>query len=125
MSQIVRAIDGDNDWTFGAGLGNYRTNLLAVEQNVKTRLQSFLGNCFFDMGAGVNWYLYLGTTGSNNALQCSISLSTILINTQDVTGILQLNFNINPQRSFFISYQVQTVYSQTGSQFQFDFGGGS
>ena len=40
----VRAIDINNDWTFGRGLQDYKLNDRAVAQNVKTRLQSFGGN---------------------------------------------------------------------------------
>lgn len=123
--QIVRAIDSTGDWTFGAGLSNYRSNLEAVEQNIKTRLQSFLGNCFFAMQDGVNWYLYLGSKGNNNALQASVSIAAVLLNTEDVVGILQLSFDISNTRSFSVSYQVQTVYSVTGNTFEYALGGSS
>lgn len=131
---IVRAIDSSNDWTFGAGLNNYLSGNLAVAQNIKTRLQSFVGNCFFDMGAGINWFNFLGGKGSNNTLQLSLALSSVILNTPDttsnpntiaVTGILQLNFNLTPARNFSITYQVQTLYSVTGDSFQYNLGGGS
>lgn len=123
MSQIVRAIDENGDWTFGAGLSNYRVNQEAVIQNLQTRIQSFIGNCFFDMGAGINWYGFLGSRGNNNSIQCSLAISALILNTQDVTGLQQLSFDISSKRGFAISYQVQSVYSVTGNSFQYDLGG--
>lgn len=125
MSQIVRAIDvATHDWTFGASLGNYLSNIDAVVQNINTRLSSFIGNCFFDMGAGINWYSFLSGKGNDNVLLLSNAISVLIINTEDVTGLLQLSFNLDtPTRMFNISYKVQTVYSTTGDQFQYDLGG--
>lgn len=124
MSQIVRALDSNHDWTFGASRGNYLSNIDAVAQNINTRLSSFIGNCFFDMGGGVNWYSFLSGKGKENVLLLSNAISIVIINTPDVTGLLQLSFNLDtPTRKFNISYQVQTVYSTTGNQFQFDLGG--
>jgi hypothetical protein len=120
---IVRALDSNNDWTFGASLNNYKSANLAVQQNIQTRLSSFIGNCFFDMGAGINWFGFLGSKGSNNNIQLSLAISAVILNTTDVLGLLQLSFNINSSRQFSISYQVQTSYSVTGSSFIYDLGG--
>ncbi|EBL3323368.1 hypothetical protein D4T62_10505 [Salmonella enterica subsp. enterica] len=51
----TRRIDGNNDWTFGAGRQNYATKSDAVAQKVKTRLQSFLGDWFLDQDVGIDW----------------------------------------------------------------------
>lgn len=124
MSQIVRALNVNHDWTFGASLSNYKSNIDAVIQNINTRLSSFIGNCFFDMGAGINWYSFLSGKGNENVLLLSNALSVLIINTEDVTGLLQLSFNLETSsRMFSISYRVQTVYSTTGSQYQYDLGG--
>lgn len=120
---IVRALDGTGDWTFGAGLNNYKSAQMAIMQNIQTRLSSFIGNCFFDMGAGINWFGFLGGKGSDNATALSLALSAAIVNTSGVQGLQQLSFNISTSRMFSITYQVQTIYSVTGSSFQYDLGG--
>lgn len=121
---IVRALDSNHDWTFGAGLNNYKRDQLAVIQNIQTRLLSFVGNCFFDMGAGINWFTFLGSKGSNNNLLLIQAISVVILNTPSVEGLLQLSFDLSTTRVFSITYQVQTSYSVVGNTFQYDLGGG-
>lgn len=130
---IVRSLDENGDWTFGAGINNYKRANLAVAQCLQTRLSSFIGNCFFDMGAGINWFGYLGGKGSNNTIQLSLALSAVILNTPNVNqngmaspavlGIKQLGFNVTTSRGFSITYQVQTVYSSVNNSFTYDLGG--
>lgn len=118
---IVRALDENGDWLFGASLNNYLVNNTAVAQNIKTRISSFLGDCFFDLGAGINWFYYLSNT--NTELPLNLSISAVIINTAFVTGILQLSVNLNRiTRTFSVSYQVQTSFSVTGNSFQYTVG---
>lgn len=119
---IVRAIDSQNDWLFGAGLNNYKTANAAIAQSIQTRLQSFLGDCFFDTSAGIDWFNLLG---SKNQLALNLAISATILNTAGVTGILQLSVGLSPGRLFSVSYKVQTVYSTTQSQFQYDLTGTS
>lgn len=117
---IVRALDSDSDWTFGKSRNDYLSNNNAVKQNIKTRLLCFLGNCFFDITAGIDWFTFLG--GSKNPTALSLNISSVILNTQNVTGIRQLSINLTSNRSFSISYQVQTSYSVTGDTFQYTLG---
>lgn len=116
----VRALDANGDWTFGAGLNDYKQGNQAVIQDIQTRLSSFVGNCYFDMGAGINWFDFLS---SKNELGLRLALSAVILNTPNVVGILQLGFSLNSSRNFSISYKVQTTYSVTGGTFQYDVGG--
>lgn len=114
---LVRALDSNHDWTFGAGKSNYLANNAAVAQNINTRLNSFLGNCFFDLGAGIDWFNLLG---SSNQTALNLSISSIILNTPQVTGILQLSINLSSKREFSVAYQVQTVYSTVTNNFIFN-----
>ena len=58
---IIRNLTDDNDWTFGKGLQNYAREEQAVELNLKTRLQAYLTECFFDPELGVPWFNALGS----------------------------------------------------------------
>jgi hypothetical protein len=115
---MTRALDSNGDWTFGSGSNNYVTGLAEVSQNIKTRLQCFLGDCFFDTGAGVDWFNLLG---SKQQLNLQLAIAAVILNTQFVTGGLQLSMSYDEiTRKISIVYQVQTTYSQLSNSFQYD-----
>lgn len=118
----VRALDPiEKDWTFGKGRNNYVVDNKAVIQNIGTRLSSFLGNCFFDLKAGIDWFTFLSSKDRNGL---ALAISTTILNTRDVTGIRQLLLDLNEvNRELTVTYQVQTVYSTASSVFQFDLNG--
>lgn len=115
---VVRSIDSAGDWNFGKSLNNYLSQNDAVKQNIKTRLLEFLGNCFFNMTAGIDWLNFLG--GTKNELALNLNISSVILNTQYVTGLLQLSISLTENRKFSVTYQVQTSYSLTGDTFQYD-----
>lgn len=116
--RIVRALDQNHDWTFGESLNNYLQGNLAIAQTIDTRLSSVLGNCFFDLQTGIDWFNLLGSIESQVAL--NLAISTIILNTEGVTGILQLSIDLSTSRNFSVSYKVQTIYSTVQSNFIFD-----
>lgn len=117
----VRALDSNGDWTYGKGQNDYLTKNRAVGQKIRTRLMSFLGDCFFDLGAGLDWFTFLG---SKDQLALNLAVSSTILNTTDVTGIRQLSINLNRvTRQLTIQYQVQTTYSVLSGAFQFDLNG--
>lgn len=114
---IIRAVDGNNDWLFGAGLNNYASNNAAIAFLINYRLRSFLGDCFFDMGAGLNWFNLLG---SKDQTALSLAIQATIINTPGVTSLLQTNILFNRQtRGVQIQYTVSTVYSSMSNTLQF------
>lgn len=116
---IVRALDGNGDWTFGKGKNNYLSGKAATAQNIQTRLSSFLGDCFFDINAGIDWFTFLG---SKDALGLKLAINATILNTQDVTGIQEVLAEIDPDtRAFTVQYQVQTVYGNVEDIYVFDF----
>jgi hypothetical protein len=124
---IVRSLDQNGDWEFGAGKNSYKRNNDAVAQSLQTRLSCFVGNCFFDLGAGINWFHFLSST---DQIGLRLALSAVILNTPNpltgnaaVLGIHQLGFTLNNSRTFSIQYRVQTVFSTTTGSFQFDLGG--
>ena len=115
----VRAVNADGSWQFGKGRNDYKKDLDATAQNIKTRLQSFLGNCFFALDAGIDWFNLLGGK-SQQAINLAIT-STIL-NTENVTGLNQLYINLDADRNLTVEYNVQTSYGTINQQFQYDLG---
>lgn len=113
----VRALDIDHDWTFGKGQNDYLRDQKAVVQSINTRLQCFLGDCFFDQGAGIDWFTFLG---GKDQLSLNLSISAVILNTEEVTAIKQLSTNLSIVRQFSVSYQVQTTFSTISSSFEFN-----
>lgn len=113
----VRSLDIDHDWTFGKGQNNYLRDRIACIQNINTRLYEFLGDCFFNNDAGINWFELLG---AKDQVSLNLSISAVILNTPDVTGIKQLTAVINSIRDFQVSYEVATSYGTAAETFVFD-----
>ena len=108
VTPIVRALDSNHDWTFGAGLNNYYQGNQAIGQNCDTRILMFLNDCFDQDG----WIDWLNILGSTNQQGLNLALSGILIGTPNVQAILQLNVNVDTAtRDVSVSYAVTTIYS--------------
>jgi len=106
----VRAIDGNNDFLFGKGESDYLVNSNAVGQNIKTELQSFLGDCFFDAQLGIDWFNLLG---SKNQLALQVAVTTVILGVDGVTSLASpVVINLDPvTRNIFIQYSVNTIYT--------------
>jgi len=105
---IVRAIDVEDDWRFGKGKSDYLKDNQAIAQNITTRLKSFLGDCFFSLDSGIDWFNLLGT---NEVLGLTLSIKTTILNTPGVTGIVDLSSDLDENRNQTLRYSVTTVFS--------------
>jgi len=107
---IVRAIDNTGDWTFGKGLQNYLVTAKAIAQNIETKLRSFLNDCYFDMGAGIDWWTLLGSYSKNNVLT---AVYTTIGNCYGVSQINNVTVSLDPTtRILSLSYSVKTIYDE-------------
>jgi len=109
---IVRTITSGHDWTFGNGTSNYLSNNDAVVQSINTRLYSVLGDCFYSLSSGIDWFNLLG---GKNITALQLAVNNCILSTTGVTTVLELNLVLNLDRSVTITYQVVTVYSQNQS----------
>lgn len=103
----VRAIDANNDWTFGKGRNNYRSGIAEVNQNIKTRLQSFVGDCFFAKNDGLDWW---GLLGTKQILKMKLQISSTILQTENVEQIFEVTFDVDAQRGLLVQYNVLTSY---------------
>lgn len=110
---IIRAVDNLNDWLFGRGRNDYKREVKAVAQNIKTRLQSFLGDCFFDLSAGVDWFNLLG---SKQEIQLRLAISTVILNTQEVNSLSEVLVARGNNRQLLVTYSVVTNYGTINQQ---------
>ncbi len=104
---IVRALDVNGDWEFGKGRNNYKRNRDAVAQNIQTRLMSFIGDCFFQTNAGIDWFNLLG---SKNQVGLNLAINATILNTLYVTEMKQLSLVVNTDRLMRATYSVNTSF---------------
>jgi hypothetical protein len=106
---IFRAITATNDWTFGQGIAGYLTNEAAIEANIKTTLQSWVGDCFFAQQDFVDWYHRLDY-GQQKNLQDE--LRTVVLRCFGVVAITQLKVSLNRiTRLISITINMTTIFS--------------
>ena len=118
-SYIVRTLDGNGDWTFGAGLNDYAANNAAVAQDIEMALNMLLGNCFFATNVGLPWWSLLG---GKSLLAISLALNAALLSVTGVTGILSAVPTLSSNRRLVLTYRVQTQYGELQSTFVYDTG---
>lgn len=110
---IIRALDGDHDWKLGKGKQDYLTNDNAIAENIQTRLLSMLNDCYFDLGAGVDWIRLLST--KNTKQEIILSCKAIILAS---FGVVRVN-NITPVlngRDLTLNYNIDTIFTRQLSQ---------
>lgn len=109
----VRAIDIDHDWLYGKGQNDYRVGTQAIVQNIDTRLYSFLGDCFFDTTAGIDWFNLLG---AKDQTALNLAIAAVILNTAEVTSLVLLSINLDHvTRNLSVQYTVNTARLVTAS----------
>lgn len=103
-----RAVDGKNDWIFGSGIQSYAKNDAAIAADIKTKLQTFLTEAFFDATVGLPWFQLLGAKDRNALI---LSIKTLISNVEGVTQVLELDFSLDTSRNAIIRYTVNTIYT--------------
>jgi hypothetical protein len=111
----IRAIDANGDWECGQGTESYNFGEAAIAENIETRIKSFLDNCFFDMGAGIDWWTYFGIPGQQQ--KTLLSIQAVILQSYGVVKINSANLNLNDQtRAAVITFNINTIYSQNYTQ---------
>jgi hypothetical protein len=109
-----RKLDATGDWTFGQGLSNYAQDESAVDLNIQTRLLSWVGDCFFDLQAGIDWKHRLDM-GQAQILVDEIKSN--LIAAYGVVAVLSVSSNLDRvTRRLSVSYNIQTFFSPSFQQ---------
>lgn len=111
---IFRNLDANNDWQFGNGVSNYVSGDLAIGLNIKTRLLSWVGDCFFALNAGIDWVNRLGRKNQDGLLRSD--LKRIILQSFGVTGLTSFSTFLSPTRELTAQYSVNTIFSQSYEQ---------
>lgn len=107
---IFRNLTAGHDWTFGKGISDYVNENKAIGLNIKTRLLSWVGDCFFDQKAGIDWVNRLGSKNQRNLLE--LDLRRVILQSEGVTELVSFD-TVLTGRQFTANYEVNTVYSQS------------
>lgn len=107
---IVRAIDQNHDWRFGKGKSDYKRDNQAVAQNIDTGLLCFLGDCFFDIEDGIDWFNLLGGKDRQAVI---LAVRARIISRQNVKQLLELSAVLDENRKLNLNYAVLSTFSTT------------
>jgi hypothetical protein len=113
MSNLIpkfRAIDASNDWAFGSGVQSYLVGPTAINADIKTALLEFLGECFFALQDGVDWWNLTG--GKNPATLAAIILQCrkVILARYGVTAVTSVTATLTG-RAPSVAYSASTIYS--------------
>ena len=108
---MFRSLDINHDWNFGQGLQSYVSGEQAIGLNIQTRILSFVGDCFFDMLAGINWFIYFGTP--NQTQQTLLSVQACILQSYGVTKVNSVTMNETSAGSLYLTFNIYDIYSQT------------
>jgi hypothetical protein len=102
-----RTLDENHDWSFGRGKQSYSKDLAALMLNLKTRILSWVGDCFFDLGAFIDW---------NNLLdygrqqEVEMEIKKVAARTDGVLSVNKVAVTIESNRKADISFSVDTIF---------------
>lgn len=105
---IFRSLTDDNDWTFGRGIAGFATDERALELNLATRLKSWVGNCVFDLQAGIDWKSRLDKGQQQNILN---EVRALILQSYGVVGINAISSNLDQHRNLTVRYDITTIFS--------------
>lgn len=106
---IIRKVDSDNDWRFGKGKNDYAQAETAIEQNLKSRIQSWVGDCFFALQDGVDWRARLDVGQEDDLVE---EIRGIILQSFGIVGVNSVAVSFNSAaRSISVSYSAETIYS--------------
>lgn len=106
---IIRNLDINHDFQFGKGIQSYLKDDLAIGLNIKTRLLSFLRDCYFDQLIGVDWVNLLGRKATEE--EVILSCRGIILQSEGVVQIQSLEADL-ANRNLVLTYEVDTIFSR-------------
>lgn len=108
---IFRQLTSSNDWTFGRGISGYARDEQAIELNIKTRLQSWKGDCFFGLNDFVDWLGRLDKGQENNLKQ---ELKNVIIQSSGVVSVNSIFGVLNHDtRHYVVTYNISTIFGES------------
>lgn len=105
-----RNLDDSHDWQFGSGRNDYVSGNQEIALNIKTRVLSFLGDCFFAINEGIDWFNLLDYRYQD---KLELKVQDVIKNTPGVVAINTFDILIGANRKMTIQYSIKTIFSQS------------
>lgn len=105
----TRALDQNSDYSFGKGKSNYLKKSDEIKQNISTRINSWVGDCFFALDEGVDWNTYLE---NGNAKLLGEDIQRVIVQTYGVGRLESFSYSLE-DRIFKAEYTIIDIYSNT------------
>ncbi len=110
-AMIFRQLTPAGDWTFGKGVSGYAVDEAAIELNIKTRLLSWKGDCFFALDDFVDW---LGRLDKGQEANLVRELKTVILQSFGVVGVNDVQAVLNREtRNAQITYNIATIFGES------------
>lgn len=109
-----RALTNGGDFTWGKGVQNYLQAEAAIVADIKTALKTFLGEAFWAVDFGVDWWNLLGGKSQEAiVLQCR----QIIASRDGVTKINSVAAALDSRtRQLSVTFNIDTIYSRNAIQ---------
>lgn len=108
----VRALDKNDDWTFGRGLVNYIDGHDAIVQKVICRIRSFKNDNPLNMDENIDWIKLLGERNKSDDILREVERVTL--STDGVVKINSITHVIDyTKRTAKILLDFETIYSSS------------
>ena len=110
---LVRSVRKDDngclEWQFGHSLGDYKSDVSQIAQDIYTALGEWKYDCFFALENGIDWSTRMGQRGQKDLLDDDV-VKTI----QSRQGVLSVyDFNsLLENRNYTCTCKVFTEFSQ-------------
>ena len=105
---IIRNSTEVGDFTFGKGASDYLKNSRAIQHNIKTRILSWKGDCFFATAEGVD-YNNLLDVGTKNLLDSDIK--RVILQSEGVLKITSFSSELDRDtRDYTAEAQIITIF---------------
>lgn len=102
-----RTLDIDHDWTFGSGKQGYSKDLSALMFDLKTRILSWVGDCFFDQSAHIDWKNLLDYRNSD---EIKTAIKKVAARTQGVLSVSDVELEMRSNRNVMATFSVDTIF---------------
>lgn len=107
-----RNLDANWDWVYGQGVYSYVTGNEEISLNIRTRILSFLGDCFFATDEGIDWWNLLDY---NKQEELENDIKEVIKNTDGVIAVETVDAVLGADRKLSLTYTIQTIYSSSYS----------
>lgn len=105
----IRALDSNGDFVFGRGQSSYALDDAAINLNLQTRLKSWVGDCFFDLEAGIDW---LNRSEKNQEEALLNELRSLILQSYGVVAVNSVTASLDRNtRAFSVQYNIDTIFS--------------